>query len=243
MNDIKKLIDDIVIAHGGVELWNKVEEIFVSSRTGGLLPLTKLKYSALSKINFSVFPKKMQTVFHDFPEIGSKGVFDNGYVYIENGTGEIEDERKNPRSYFNSISKKLYWDYMDTIYFAGYAAWNYLCTPFLFNLPGFIFVREKPYIENDEEFKRINVIFPENIHTHCREQVFYFDNFNLLRRIDYTAEVIGKWAHAAHYCYDYVKYNGISYPTLRRVFLRKNDGTHMEIPVIIWIKISKIEIR
>jgi hypothetical protein len=243
MTDIKKTVDEIISAHGGMDLWNKVEEINVSARTGGLLPLTKLKYSALSKINFSVFPKKIQTVFHDFPEIGSKGVFDNGYVYIENGTGEIEDEREHPRTYFNRISKKLYWDYLDTIYFAGYAAWNYLCTPFMFKLSGFQFHEEEPYIENNEEFKRIMVIFPDTIDTHCKEQIFYFDNFNLIRRLDYTAEVIGNWAHGAHYCYDYVKYNGISFPALRRVFMRKSDGSHLEHPVIIWIKIFKIGIN
>lgn len=243
MSDTNKLINKIITAHGGIKKWEKIKEINVTARTGGLLPLTKLKSSALSKINFTVYPNKMQTVFNDFPEVGSKGVFDNGYVYIENGTGEIEDERDDPRSYFNRISKKLYWDYLDTIYFVGYASWNYMCTPFMFKLPGFEFSLMDKYVENDEEFDRLKVIYPDNIHTHCKEQVYYYDKYLLLRRIDYTAEIVGSWARAAHYCYDYIKYDGISVPTSRKVFMRKADGSHIEVPIFIWIKISNLDFK
>ncbi|NIP29644.1 MAG: hypothetical protein GTN99_02075, partial [Candidatus Dadabacteria bacterium] len=137
MINAQELLDKVIDAHGGMDAWNKIEEINVTARTGGLLPLSKLKYSSLSKINFTVYPKKIQTVFNDFPELGSKGVFDNGSVYIENGAGEIEEERENPREHFKKITKKLYWDYLDTIYFTGYASWNYLSTPFLFKVYDF----------------------------------------------------------------------------------------------------------
>ncbi|MCH6576183.1 MAG: hypothetical protein IH795_13465, partial [Bacteroidetes bacterium] len=70
MSNINELVEKIIDAHGGMDTWNKIEEINVIARTGGILPLSKLKYSALSKINFTVYPKKIQTVFNDFPEIG-----------------------------------------------------------------------------------------------------------------------------------------------------------------------------
>lgn len=243
MSKINELLDKVIEAHGGMDRWNKIEEINVTARTGGVLPLSKLKYSSLSKINFTVYPKKIQTVFNDFPEIGSKGVFDNGSVYIENGKGEIEDERENPREHFNRISKKLYWDFLDTIYFTGYASWNYLCTPFLFKTYDFELSESEPIEEEGEKLDALRVVYPDNIHTHCKEQILYFDSFGLLRRLDYTADVIGSWAHAAHYCYDYVKYDGISFPLSRKVFMRKSDGSHADFPIVIWIKISAIVIK
>lgn len=243
MSNISKLIDQIVDAHGGMEQWNKVEEINVTARTGGLLPLSKLKYSSLSKVNFTVFPKKNQTVFNDFPELGSKGVFENGSVYIENGAGEIEEERENPRDEFKKITKKLYWDYLDTIYFTGYGAWNYMCIPFIFKQYDFNFSSADSIEENGEVLEGINVIYPDEIHTHCKEQTFYYDKFGFLRRTDYTSDVIGAWAHAADYCYDYVKYGELSFPLSRKVFMKKSDGTHVDFPVVIWIKILNINIK
>jgi len=243
MSNINELVEKIIDAHGGMDTWNKIEEINVTARTGGILPLSKLKYSALSKINFTVYPKKIQTVFNDFPEIGSKGVFDNGSVYIENGKGEIEDEREDPRSYFNRISKKLYWDFLDTIYFTGYAGWNYLCTPFIFNTYNFEFSGVDGIEDNGEKLEGLKVVYPDEIHTHSKEQTFYFDSFGLLRRLDYTADVIGSWAHAAHYCYDYVKHGGISFPLSRKVFMRKSDGSHVDFPIVFWIKILSIVIK
>ncbi|HSG30054.1 MAG TPA: hypothetical protein VLB82_00750 [Thermodesulfobacteriota bacterium] len=243
MSKVNELLDKVIEAHGGMDAWNRVDEINVTARTGGLLPLSKLKYSSLSKVNFTVYPKTMMTVFNDFPELGSKGVFDKGTVYIENGSGEIEEERENPREQFNRISKKLYWDYLDTIYFTGYAIWNYLCTPFMFKTYDFELSIGQSIEDEGEILDALKVIYPDNIHTHCKEQTLYFDSFGLLRRLDYTADVIGSWAHAAHYCFDYVKTDGISFPLSRKVYMRKTDGTHAEFPIVIWIKLSQINIK
>ena len=43
--------------------------------------------------------------------------------------------------------------------------------------------------------------------------------FKFKRRqvLDYVAEVVGAWAHAAHFCENYRDFNGIKAPTRRRV--------------------------
>ncbi|NTV43073.1 MAG: hypothetical protein HGA63_07210 [Syntrophobacteraceae bacterium] len=38
-----------------------------------------------------------------------------------------------------------------------------------------------------------------------------------MRRLDYTAEVVGQWAHAAHFCEGYRDFGGFKAPTRRRV--------------------------
>lgn len=49
------------------------------------------------------------------------------------------------------------------------------------------------------------------------KQDFYFDKDLYLRRLDYTAEVVGAWAHASHLCRDYRDFNGLKISTSRRV--------------------------
>jgi hypothetical protein len=94
-----------------------------------------------------------------------------------------------------------WWDRLDILYFAAYAVWTYVSTPFLFAREDYQVVELDPWVENGEHWRRLAVTFPEHVHTHSREQVFYIDaNDGLIRRHDYTAEPIGGWAKAAHYC-------------------------------------------
>ena len=58
---------------------------------------------------------------------------------------------------------------------------------------------------------------PDDLPTHSPKQIFYFDENWLLRRLDYVAEVVGGWAHAAHLCENYQDFNGLMAPTRRRV--------------------------
>ena len=64
---------------------------------------------------------------------------------------------------------------------------------------------------------RLGVTFPDHFPTHCRHQTFIFDDRLDLRRLDYTAEVIGSWARAAHLCGEYRDFDGLRAPTRRRV--------------------------
>jgi hypothetical protein len=66
-------------------------------------------------------------------------------------------------------------------------------------------------------------VFPDSIATHTKEQVFYFDDHGLLRRIDYAVAILGS-SPAAHYAYDYREFDGIMVPTRRRIFARQPDG-------------------
>jgi hypothetical protein len=70
----------------------------------------------------------------------------------------------------------------------------------------------------------LSVRFPERVHSHTREQRFYFSSDGLLRRHDYEVEV---WADvpAAHFLSDYVDVIGLKFPSRRTVFARRADGT------------------
>ncbi len=108
------------------------------------------------------------------------------------------------------------WDDLDFIYFAGYVTWNYLVTPFLFLRDGFHFeVLKDSLLHGGISLK---ATFPDMIPSHCKEQVFHFNETSILHRLDYTAEVVGKWAHAVHIREEYRVLDGLTFPTRRRVY-------------------------
>jgi hypothetical protein len=161
-------------------------------------------------------------------------------VAIETTDGRVVEERLQPRDSFGGHRVDTPWDPLQLAYFAGYAMWTYLTTPFLFAVDGVTTEELEPWPENGEMWRRLKVTFPQSIATHSTVQMFYFGSDGLLRRHDYDAEVLGG-TPAAHYVHDYHKVSGIMVPTRRRVLGRRPDGTPTPDPLIVTIYLSTVQ--
>ena len=117
---------------------------------------------------------------------------------IETLDGKPVKDRRNPRAAFEGHTVETPWDDLNLAYFSGYAMWNYLTTPFIFALPGFQAEEIEPWDENGEKRRRLKVMFPDHIATHCAEQIFHINGEGLICRLDYSAPVAGG-APTAHY--------------------------------------------
>jgi hypothetical protein len=116
------------------------------------------------------------------------------------------------------------WDALQVGYLLGYAAWNYLTTPFLFTCPG-VHTREiSPRREDGQTWRRLLVTFPAAIATHSTEQIFHFGADGLLHRLDYAID-INAGVRIAEYAEDYKSFDGLAFPTRRSTYARHPDGT------------------
>jgi len=93
--------------------------------------------------------------------------------------------------------------------------------------------------ENWETWRKLLVRFPDHIPTHTKEQVFYFAEQGLLRRVDYALDVAGG-APAAHYCFDHKSFGGLVVPTQCRVVGRSNDGANIFGPTAVLMQIADV---
>jgi hypothetical protein len=217
MRSSSLLLDRIIEAHGGMSYWNSLEAVDAVISASGFL-FTAKRRPVLDHVRMRAWTREPRFAFYDFPRTGQIAeLIGTNEVRISDAKGSVLDRRVDPRSEFRALRRLFSWDNFDLIYFAGYATWNYLTTPFLLGREGFIVEEIGPGPGALSSLNRLRVIFPDDIPTHCREQVFYFDEQHLLRRLDYTAEVVGGWAHAAHLCDDYRTFGGIKAPTKRRV--------------------------
>ena len=166
--------------------------------------------------------------------------FEAHRVAIETTDGRVVEERLQPRESFVGHGVDTPWDRLQLAYFAGYAMWTYLTTPFLFAMDGVTTEELEPWRENGEMWRRLKVTFPHSIATHSTVQMFYFGSDGLLRRHDYDAEVLGG-SPAAHYVYEYQEFSGILVPTKRRVLGRRPDGTPAPDQLIVTIDLSDVE--
>jgi hypothetical protein len=237
------VIDKIIQAHGSRELWDSLDGLEVNISAWGFL--FKAKHTPVLKhTRIWASTRQPHLIFYDFPKAGQMGEFiGNEEVRICGSNGQVLQSRTNPRNAFRGIRRNLWWDFLDFIYFGGYATWNYLTTPFFFSRAGFGF--EYLGEKNDEAgtLSCIRITFPDDVPTHCRTQTFYFDKDNLLlRRLDYTAEVVGHWAHAAHLCDDYRDFSGLKIPTRRRV--RPMFGSRiLSVPTLVALEIHDVQFK
>jgi hypothetical protein len=208
-----KTVHEAIEAHGGMEYWNSLGALEAEISARGFL-FTAKRRPVLNRVRMRASTREPRFAFLDFPKPGQTSeLIGNSEVRIVDSEGKVLAQREEPRRAFRGMRRQFFWDDLDFIYFGGYATWNYVTTPFLLARKGFVVEALEPL----GSLARVRVVFPDDIPTHSRTQIFYFDEERLLRRLDYTAEVVGKWAHAAHLCEEYRSFGKLKAPTRRRV--------------------------
>jgi hypothetical protein len=240
------LLEEIVEAAGGESRWRVAARIRARVRSGGLLPRTRMPGNRLADYTVTVETDHQRAVLDPFPEEGLRGVFDDGEVRIESGGGEVRERREGPREMFfgrSGLRRNLRWDALDSTYFAGYAMWNYLVTPLLL-LRADVAVSEGPEWSGEgERWRRLDARFPAELDTHSPEQCFFYDDGGRQVRHDYTAEVIARRARAAHYCSQHRTYDGLVFPTRRRVLPLRRDLRSRPFPVLVSVDLEAVEVE
>ncbi len=239
------LLDEDPSAHGGAEHWQSVSTITARGRLGGLLP-KRFPGNKLANFTFQVQVAEQHTVLHDFPQAGKRAVFDRGDVHIETHDGAQLETRTDPRSAFFGVSgirRNIHWDPLDVAYFAGYASWNYLTSPLLLTRDDVTVIEGEPWQESGQQLRRLQVTFPAHLHTHCQQQTFYVDTDGLIRRHDFVAEPVGSWASAALYCDQHKQFDGLTFPTRRRVLPRGPGSRVLSRPTLLTLDFDGIQIE
>lgn len=239
------LLDDILVAHGGLQRWHAVTALRVHARFSGLLP-SRFPGNQMREVNARLRLSDQHTVFDRFPRDDHRAIFEHGDVRIETSDGRLVAARSHARTAFTglgAIRRAVHWDAPDAAYFAGYAFWNYLSTPLLLTREDVNVTEAGVWREAGARWHRLRVSFPGHLHTHCPQQIFYVDDDGLLRRHDYTAGPVGAWARAAHYCDHHRHFDGLVFPTRRRVYARGPGDRPLPGPTLVALDINHITIE
>lgn len=232
-------LEHILDAHGGLDRWHSLTAIELEISAYGFLFAAK-RVPRQRHVRFTISTRTPDVVIHDYPAPGQSAVLrGNDRVEIRDAGGAVLKARDNPRDAFTLGRHSLYWDALDFAYFSGYAMWNYTNLPFLLANPGFA-VEALPA---DDSATRLKVGFPPELPTHSPTQEFRFDESGRLTRHDYTAEVVGSWARAAHLCHDYRQFGGLWLPTRRRVYPRGPLGRPLPLPTLVAIDVHDVQPR
>jgi len=235
-----KILNEAIEAHGGMDYWNSLKAFDLELSATGFL-FTAKQRPVLDRLRMRAVTTEPKFSFFDFPKSGQTSeLIGNDEVRILDSNGNIVARRENPRAAFRGLRRLFIWDDLDFIYFGGYANWNYLTAPFMLGRKGFLIESLEPLEGELGQFTRLKVTFPSDIPTHSPQQIFYFDDNRLLRRLDYTAEVVGGWAHAAHLCDEYRTFGRLKVPTRRRALPLPFGQNPLPGPTLVAIKVHNV---
>ncbi len=237
---MNSLTDLALDAHGGLERWRRLKGVSARLAQGGMLWGLKRKGVDIGDVRLRIDLRKEWASHYPFTAQDLRTSMEPHRVAIETNQGEVVKELLRPRDSFKGHTLETPWDDLQLAYFAGYAMWTYLNTPFLFAIPGVVTEEIQPWREDAATWRRLKATFPKNIATHSTVQTFYFDQTGLLKRHDYEVEIIGG-SPAAHYVSELKGFSGILVPTKHRIFIRQPDGKAMPEPDIVSIDISEVE--
>lgn len=225
-----------VEAYGGVSRWRQAQWVNASVSVRGLAFVLKQRpffRRAALRVAVPHCWSRLQPIGRR-PHIA--GVLDGPDVYLEDQQGQRVAARARARTAFPSLRRHFRWDDLDMAYFANYAFWNYLSLPALLLSDAVQWQETAPGV--------LDARFPDHIPTHCRSQRFHFDQHTgLLRQHDYTADIIGGFARAAHVIEAHTTQGGLCFPSRRRVTPRAPSGRPLAGPTLIAIEIHALSVE
>ncbi len=232
------LLDLAVQAHGGLKRWNKLKSIKVGASITGAIWYVKGQGDVLKNVILTADTKQERLVT-DFPGQDKRSVFEPDRIVMEKVDGTLIACRDNPEKSFEGQQRETPWDDIHVAYFCGEALWTYLTTPFLYTYEGFK-TEEISSIQVDGEiWRRLRVTFPDYVKSHTREQISCFGPDGLLRRHDYTVDILGD-ATGLNYASEYRDVDGIKVPTKRRVYAYEGDYQIVKEPLLVGIDMGEI---
>ena len=236
MNDLLKLA---IEGHGGEQRWEQITRFRAAASITGAIWTLKGQPGLLDDVVLEAETRDQRLKITPFPRPGQYATWEPYRQTIETADGVPVEERLDPAAAFAGTTRQAPWDELQAAYFASEANWNYFVAPFLFARPDFVTEETGPWHEDGQTWHRLLVTYPDTIVAHTRQQTYYFDDAGLLRRLDYSVDILGG-GPAVHYPSQYREFDGIMVPTRRLVYVRNPDGSPVLDSVSIAIDVTDV---
>lgn len=238
-----KLLSQVLEAHGGLDRWRQVSTLTAHLSAGGPFWAARGWPDILADATVTLDTHRERITFTPFSGAQRRSTFsvEPERIVISTGNGDLVEERTQPRQSFPTEFDPLStrWDAVQVAYFTSCAMWNYLTAPFVFTFPGVEAREIDAWREAGETWRRLAVTFPPSIVNHNPDQVFYYDEDFMQRRMDYSPEVTGR-PPIAHYTHDPKTFDGFAFPTRRLVHRHDENGIADQSLAVITLALDEI---
>jgi hypothetical protein len=219
-------------AHGGLRRWNEFTTLTADLSVGGAIWDVKQQPGLLTDKVFEIRTHEESLSITPFTDPNLRSVFSPRRLVLETLGGKVVEARDDPEDAFAGQKLADPWDKFHVAYFASEAVWTYMTSPFLYTYPGFLCEEIAPWHENGETWRRLKVTFPDYIVSHTTTQVTHFGPDGLMRRHDYTVDILGGNS-GANYPTNYKDVQGLMMPTTRRIYAYDAEMQKVPEPLLV----------
>jgi hypothetical protein len=228
-----------VRAHGGLDRWNDFTSLDAQVSIDGAIWDLKQQPGLLHDKTFAISTHVERLTISPFTASDRRSVFVPDRLVLEDLDGVPKEQRDDPESMFAGQTQATPWDKFHVAYFASEALWTYLTSPFLYTYDGFVTEEIEPWHENGEVWRRLKVTFPDYIASHTKEQITHFGPDGLMRRHDYTVDILGG-SRGANYTTNYREFQGIMMPTTRRIYGYDDTLQKIDAPLLVSLDFGEL---
>jgi hypothetical protein len=221
---MNELLETILEAYGGLDRWRDLRQVSCSILVGGRLWGIKGVDMGPTPVRVTCQLHEQKTQVEPFGSPGWVMTMTPARVAIQHKSGGMIAERDDPKAAFAEHERDTPWDPLHLAFFNGYATWTSLAWPWIFSEPDVETWEIDPMIENGEVWRSLRVRLPDRFVSHHDEQTLRIGPDGLIRRHDYEVDI---WdgSPVAHYLFEHVEVQGLTFPTRHRAYLRDADNT------------------
>ena len=236
---MEDLLTSALKAHGGLDRWDAFRTLRAELTVDGAIWRIKQQPGLLTDKAFELATHEERLTITPFTAPDRRSSFVPGRLALETLDGTAVEHRDDPEASFAGQLRETPWDKFHVAYFASEALWTYLTSPFLYTYPGFITEEIAPWHEDGEEWRRLQVTFPKHIARHTRTQVTHFGPDGLMRRHDYTVDILGG-ATGANYPNKYPDVQWLMMPTTRRIYAYDDAQQKVPDPLLVSLDFGRL---
>src|SRR5437867_1592273 len=123
---MNELLETVIEAHGGLERWNRLNEVSARLIQGGALWALKGQAGVLDDVVVTASLHEERASHRPFGAADRHSSFTPARVAIETGDGTVLEALDHPRASFASHTLETPWSTLQLAYFVGTAMWTYL---------------------------------------------------------------------------------------------------------------------
>lgn len=233
------LLDFAIAAHGGLERWNRFSRMRAEVTISGAIWDLKRQSGLLTDKVVELETRRERLTIAPFTASDRRSVFDTDRLAIETLGGEVVQARDHPAGAFEGQERETPWEPFHVAYFASEALWTYLTQPFLYTYPGFETEEIESWHEDGEVWRSLRVTFPDTVASHTRTQITRFGPDGLIRRHDYTVDILGG-ATGANYPGGHHDVEGVMMPAYRRIYAYDGAFRKVADPLLVSLDFGRI---
>jgi hypothetical protein len=236
------LLDRVLRASGGLDLWRQMRRFTVHMSIRGALIAARCAGVKLPEFVVEGDTREPALEINGFTALDLRALYRPDWTALERPDGGRLHERRAASEEFTRQLQSTTWDHLHLAHYCGGLIWNYLTTPFVLAEPDFECEELESMKVHGQRWHRLKVLYPARLATHSRERTLYFDRQGLLRRLD-TAALHADGTQIVHIFASHQRYSGILVPTMSRVLAIEASGALVDKPPLLDVEIFEAQFK